>query len=428
MTQPIWSDMQKRAVAQSTARINLAHGPVRSGKTVALEVLRWFEYVNEAPKGDLLMAGKTMKSLERNVLRPLKDWWGGAVDYSLGKKEAQICGRRVELEGANDERAEDKIRGMTLAGALCNEVTLMPQSFFRQTLARMSAPGAKLFGSTNPDSPYHWLKTDFLDREDELDLRQWRFELDDNIFLDDDYVQSLKAEYTGMWYSRFIEGQWVLAAGAVYQNFDAATHVRPLPGDRDPEAYIVDVDYGTSNPTTFSLKGIWHEEAEDGQTRPFAHVLSEHYHDGRADGQKTDAEHAQDLVDWLPERVGDQSIDPTVYLDPSAASFMAELRSRGLDVRPADNDVLDGIRFVSSMLSRRAARDGLPGLTFDPSCTESPKEYSSYVWDEKAQKRGEDKPLKERDHCPDRDRYGLFTHLHDPDTHPAAFGSILSAN
>jgi len=396
-TDPLVSPQQKRAFAQSTARLNIAHGPVRSGKTVALEVLRWFEYVCKAPPGDLLMTGKTLKTLERNVLRPLKDWFGPLVQYSTGKKEAEIAGRRVELEGANDKKAETKIRGMTLAGAMCNEITLMPQSVFKQTLARMSVAGAKLFGSTNPDSPYHWLKSDFLDREPELDLRQWRFRLEDNIFLDDGYIESLKAEYTGMWHKRFIQGLWVLAAGAVYSMFSEEKHVTECPIDPSGvETWRVPVDYGTSNPTTFALHGYWHDGGD-----PHAHCFDEYYHSGREGRQKTDEQYVDALVDFIPERLTD---DVVVVVDPSAASFITACEERGLDVEPAENDVIDGIRFVSSMLA-----DGR--YTIDPSCEHTIREYQSYVWDEKAQKRGEDNPKKEHDHCPDRDRYGLFTTL-----------------
>lgn len=404
-TDPLVSPQQKRAFAQSTARLNIAHGPVRSGKTVALEILRWFEYVCTAPPGDLLMAGKTMKSLERNVLRPLKNWFGPLVSYSLGKKEAEIAGRRVELEGANDERAEDKIRGMTLAGALANEITLMPESFFRQTLARMSVAGAKLFGSTNPDSPYHWLKNDFLDREPELDLRQWWFRIEDNIFLDDAYVESLKAEYTGMWFQRFIQGLWVLAAGAVYSMFIEDEHVTECPIDPDGvEKWRVPVDYGTSNPTTFALHGYWHSytgQPNESAKKPHAHCFDEYYHSGREGRQKTDEQYVDALVDFIPDNLKG---DVVVVVDPSAASFITACEERGLDVEDAENDVLDGIRFVSSMLA-----DGR--YTIDPSCEHTVREYQSYVWDEKAQQRGEDKPKKEHDHCPDRDRYGLFTTL-----------------
>jgi len=171
------------------------------------------------------------------------------------------------------------------------------------------------------------------------------------------------------------------------------------------------VDYGTSNPTTWSLKGIWNEKTERGRRVPFAHTFGEYYHEGREEGQKTDEQYVDDLQEWLPGRVGPYRPEPVIYVDPSAASFIAALRSRGFNVQPADNEVLDGIRFVSSMLSGRAQEDGRPRLTWDPDCKETPKEYTSYVWDERAQERGEDKPLKERDHCPDRDRYGLWSDI-----------------
>jgi len=410
--------MQARVLAESTARLNIAWGPVRSGKTVGLELYRWLEYVQQAPDGDLLMAAKTLKTLERNVLRPMQDTFGGSVvKYSLGKKQARIGGRRVELEGGNDAQAENKIRGMTLAGACINEITLVPESFFKQILARMSVAGAKLFGTTNPDSSYHWLKTDFLDREGELDLRQWKFSLDDNIFLDEDYVSALKAEYTGLWHRRFILGLWVQAAGAVYAHFDDDTHVQELPPEkcRRVRQWIVDVDYGTSNPTTFSLKGVWHEDV-GGERKPFAHTFKEYHHDGRREGQKTDEEYAAAMEVFVPEAAGGQALPEKrgavpIYVDPAAASFIVALQQKGFRVVSADNSVLDGIRFVASMLGGRDDAGEWPRYTIDPSCTETPRSYAAYVWDEKAQDRGEDQPLKQQDHCVDRDRYGLYTHL-----------------
>lgn len=385
-------------VANSTARINVAHGSVRSGKSVGLEFYRWWEYAVRGPEGDLLMAGKTLKTLERNVLRPMKQLWGSRwVDYSLGKKEARIAGRRIELEGGNNERAQDKIQGMTLAGAMINEASLVPESFWNQILGRMSVPGAKLFATTNPDSPYHWLKQNYLDRSDELDLKEWHFTLDDNTFLDPAYVGSLKAEYTGLWYKRYILGLWVLAAGAIYDMFHEERHVRDCPVDVGRiERWVVPVDYGTSNPTTFALHGYWRGD------EPSAHCFSEYYHSGREGRQKTDAQYVNDLVDFIPDR-----LTPTIIIDPSAASFIEACKQRGLKAQPADNAVVDGIRFVASMLA--AGR-----YTIDPSCTHTIREYQSYVWDEKAQQRGEDKPLKKHDHTCDRDRYGLYTTLGVP--------------
>src|SRR5690606_4293976 len=137
-------------------------------------------------------------------------------------------------------------RGMTLAGAYGDEVTLWPESFFTMLLSRLSVPGAQFFGTTNPDSPGHWLKKRYLDRADELSLRRFRFTLADNPALDPAYVEALKREYTGLWYRRYILGEWVAAEGAIYDMFDPDRHVaRELP---EILHWWVGVDYGTTNP------------------------------------------------------------------------------------------------------------------------------------------------------------------------------------
>lgn len=384
----VLSPRQVDAFHQSTARLNIAHGPVRSGKSVALEVWRWAQYVRTAPPGDLLMAARTLKALERNVLRPLQDVFGSKhVQYSLGNKRALLFRREVELEGANDERAEAKIRGMTLAGALTNEVTLLPESFFRQVLARMSAPGAQLFGTTNPDGPFHWLKRDFLDREPNLNLRQWVFRLDDNTFLDPAYVEALKAEYTGLWYRRFILGQWCAAEGAIYDMFDESRHVvDSLPTIRRTWCAI---DYGTSGTTSMLLIG----EGED----RCLYVMDESTWNAREKGrQRTDKEHAEEF-----ERFTERHRIERTFIDPSAASFilqLSKLRVKGLV--PADNRVLDGIRNVASLLS--ADR-----LKFHRRCKNTLREMRAYAWDPKAQVQGEDRPIKADDHHVDSLRYGI---------------------
>ncbi|MGB1302456.1 MAG: hypothetical protein ACPG5O_14710, partial [Pseudoalteromonas tetraodonis] len=209
---------QRQTFRQSQGFFNIAHGSVRSGKTFVLEMRRWVDHVRRTPQGDLLMAGRTLKALERNVLRPLQDWLGpDRFSYSLGNKTATLLGRRIELEGANDVQAEAKIRGMTLAGALLNEVTLYPEGFVREVINRSSGDGAAIFATTNPDSPYHYLKSDFIDREAELaaqgfDLRVWHYTLDDNPALSPAYVAAIKASHTGLWHKRFVLGLWVQAA------------------------------------------------------------------------------------------------------------------------------------------------------------------------------------------------------------------------
>jgi len=386
MTLALPTGKQRRSILEANGRLNIWHGSVRSGKTVA-SVIRWLDFVAHGPPGELLMVGKTERTLKRNILDPIAELLDGDEFRLLsGKGEAYIFGRRVYLAGANDERAEGKIRGLTLVGAYGDEITLWPESFFTMLLSRLSLPGAKFFGTTNPDSPFHWLKRDYLDRAHELDLRHWSFSLDDNPNLDPAYVESLKREYTGLWYKRFILGQWVLAEGVVYDMFDPDKHVvKALP---PIQHYYVGIDYGTTNPTVFLLVGV----GQDG----VLYVCREWRWDSEAKGRRlTDAQLSAELQRWLgtvrPQRI---------WIDPSAASFIAQLRHDGIRTWPADNAVIDGIQDVSTLL-------GAGRLKIHESCTGLIEEMGTYVWDEKAQARGEDKPLKQNDHGCDALRYAV---------------------
>lgn len=383
-------------IARSTARINLAEGSVRSSKTVST-LMRWTEYAFCGPQGDLLMVGKTERTLKRNILDPLGEFLGPDLfQYTHGTGEATIFGRRVYLAGAADERAEGKIRGSTLAGAYGDEVTLWPESFFAMLLSRLSVSGAKFFGSTNPDGPFHWLKTGYLDRADLVRagiLRRWTFTLDDNPHLDPAFVAALKQEYVGLWYKRFILGLWVMAEGAIYDMFEESRHVRPSAGIAGQ--LIAAVDYGTTNPFT---AGLYLVPADRRAKR--AHLVRELWWDSAAQGrQKTDQQYVADVKQWL-----DNDRPAVIYVDPSAASFIVAARQAGLPVKAANNDVLEGIRFVSSLL-------GAGDFTVDPSCEHTVREFQSYAWDPKAAKRGEDAPLKAHDHAMDRNRYALYTHF-----------------
>lgn len=396
----VFSEKAAASIRDSTARLNLWHGSVRSGKTIS-SIVRWLLYIRSAPEGHLVMIGKTERTLKRNVLDEIERIVGSrAYRYVGGAGEVFIHGRKVLLIGANDVRAEGKVRGLTVAGAYVDEVTLIPEGVFRQLLARMSVRGAKLFGTTNPDGPYHYLKTDFIDRAD-LDLRVWHFELDDNPALDPEYVRALKLEYGegSLWFKRFIEGLWVAAEGAVYDFFNESEHTIDTLPDRTPDQLDLSIDYGTSNATSVGAYLSWNG-VKEGDLRAVRH--SGWYYDGRATGrQKTDSEYATEIIDWtqtLPMPVRN------VYLDPSAASFKTELRKRGLNVRAAKNDVIDGIRVQARML-----RSGEYRLRRDTSNAQCIRDYGAYLWDTNAQARGEDKPLKQHDHTKDDERYYLFT-------------------
>lgn len=381
---------QRRSILEADARLNIWHGSVRSGKTVG-SIIRWLDFIENGPPGELLMVGKTERTLKRNILDPIAEMLDEDEFRLLsGKGEAMILGRRVYLAGANDERSEGKIRGLTLVGAYGDELTLWPESFFTMLLSRLSVSGARFFGTTNPDSPFHWLKKNYLDRAEELNLRHWSFGLDDNPNLDPAYVESLKREYTGLWYKRFILGQWVLAEGVVWDMFDPERHIVDVvpPISR----YWVAIDYGNQNATVFLLFGL----AEDGTL----HVIDEWYHSGREGRQKAPSEYSREFRRWIARH---NVVAERVFVDPAAQGFISQLYHDGVrKVTFADNAVNEGIGFVASMFTHDL-------LKIHRRCKHTIEGVASYMWDEAASKRGEEKPFKRDDDCSDCLRYGVYS-------------------
>lgn len=378
-------------------RINLLSGSVRSGKTWISLVL-WAFWVATMPKEkNYLMTAKSLTTLKRNVLDLLTELVGEKnFTFSIAQKQALLFGRKIYLEGANDARAESKIRGMTLQGAYCDELTLYGEDFFTMMLSRLSEPNAKLFATTNPDTPMHWLNKKYIERGHELNMLLMTFLIDDNTFLDPNYVEELKKEYVGVFYDRFIRGLWVVAEGLVYPRFSKADNVT----EDIPESgtYYISIDYGTLNP--FSA-GLWC--VSDGK----AVRIKEYYHSGRdTKRQLTDEEyHAalEKLIQYTDSEgiLQEYEID-RVVIDPSAASFIACMRRHGkFRVKHAVNTVIDGIRNVTSMLNSQR-------LFIHSSCKDSIKEFGLYSWDDKAQ---EDKVIKENDHAMDDIRYFVNTIL-----------------
>lgn len=169
------------------------------------------------------MVGKTKDTLFRNVLSDMFEIVGeGNYSYNISQGIIKMYGRTIFVVGANDEKAETRIRGMTLAGAYCDEVTLYPQSFFVQLLARCSVRGARIYVNCNPDSPYHWFAKDYLQDETLREkgiVKSWHFTMDDNLSLDPEYKESLKALYKGLFYKRNILGLWVNNIAPYIRNY-----------------------------------------------------------------------------------------------------------------------------------------------------------------------------------------------------------------
>lgn len=396
-----WKPFSAKALdflAHSDARLNITYGSVRASKTVNCTV-RWLEYLVTGPEGDLAMFGKTTATLQRNVLNDLFDIVGPRNYKWLNRMqgELKVFGRRIYCFGANNEDAESKIRGATFAGALCDEVNLYPQSVFNQLMARMSVSGAECFCNCNPDSPYHWFNTDYICNAEITDKKIWKFTMEDNLSLDPDYVRSLKQMYKGVWYERMILGNWVAAEGRVYDMYEPDKHkidtqeaIKRSGVNPFAIRWIVGCDYGTSTVMSWGL----YAKLPSGTV----YKVREFYWDApKEQKQKTDSEFANEFTKWL-----DGIVPKAVYCDPSAASWKLELMRRGYVVLNADNDVINGIRHVGSMLS-------LNQYFIDKSCTNTDLEYVSYAWDAKAQLKGEDKPVKAHDHACDTDRYALYT-------------------
>lgn len=386
------SPKQIDSIMEARAFQNIWEGSVRSGKTIA-SLLRWLDFVANRPEGgELVMVGRTRDSLARNVFGPLTDptIFGSLaqdIRYTNGAPTANVLGRTVHALGANDAQAEPKVRGLTCAGAYCDEITTLPRTFYDQLNARCSVEGSKIFGTTNPDNPNHWARKEYLLRPRETRLRSWHFVMDDNPGLSEAYKARTKASYSGLFYKRNVLGLWVMAEGAIYEAYDEATHVvDELPPMR---RYWLGMDYGTVNATSVVLLG----EGIDGRM----YACAEWRHDSRkAQRQMTDAQYSAAIRAWLAEL----GITPEwSFVDPSAASFITQAYEDGFpNLAKATNDVVDGIRSVANLLAA-----GL--LRIHRSCTGLLDELPGYVWDEKAAERGEDKPMKVNDHSVDALRY-----------------------
>lgn len=381
-------DLIKQLKTDSLKRINLLEGAVRSGKTWVSLILFSLWVALQPKSATFLMVGKTLTSLKRNCLDELQKLVGiKNFDYNLSRKEGELFGRKVYLEGTNDTRAEGKIRGMTLTGAYCDEVTLFSEDFFAMLLSRLSMPGAKLIATTNPDSPQHWFMVKYLKRAEELDINIMRFTIDDNPFLDEAYVTALKKEYTGVFYKRFILGQWVVADGACYPQFadkpeDYLTDELPP----DARSISIGVDWGGHRSLTAFVATVIHGNYD-------ALTVIKDYHiegkKGEIDGDRVNTEFIR-FIKTLKEEYPNIPIR-YVFADSAEQYLISGLRKaiKGLGIQIGDskkNPIVQRIICANSLLNTgrlkvmRECKYVIDGLR-------------SAVWDAKAAANGEDKRL-----------------------------------
>ena len=228
------------------------------------------------------------------------------------------------------------------------------------------------------------------------------FTMEDNLSLSEKIKARYRSMYAGVFFQRYILGLWRAAEGLIYTMCTGRNYYTdaecPIALKSIAQKYIT-VDYGTTNPCVFLE--VW----DDGET---IWIDREYRWDSRseearrsANPQKTDAQYADDMAEFMGAEPEDQCM---IIVDPSAASFILELGNRGFYVKEADNEVLDGIRKVSTLLAMKC-------LKINRKCKGLRAEMQSYVWDEKAAQRGEEKPVKQLDHGVDALRYFVNTVL-----------------
>ena len=373
----------------------VADGAIRSGKTLCMSLSFVLWAMSTFNQQNLGMAGKTIGSFRRNVLFWLK--------LMLKSRKYHVIDHRTDnmievskngvtnyfyIFGGKDERSQDLIQGITLAGMFFDEVALMPESFVNQATGRCSVDGSKYWFNCNPDNPRHWFKLNWIDKAKEKNLVYLHFTMDDNLSLSPKIKQRYRSMYVGVFFKRFIEGIWCVADGLVYSMFDEDKHVIHGECPYSP-MHHVSIDYGTVNPFSAGMWGF------DGKRAIREREL---YYNGREKGVRLDDE---TYYQKLKELIGDTPIE-YIIIDPSAASFIEVIKKHGeYMVKGAKNDVLDGIRVTTTFLNTGR-------LFVHESCTNTIEEFGLYSWDEES---GDDKVIKENDHAMDDTRYYCNTFM-----------------
>lgn len=381
----------------------IADGAIRSGKTVSMAFSFVMWAMTTYDRQNFAICGHTVGSVERNVCATLKRQLRARGYFVQTRRTENLIivskgdkANMFYLFGGKDERSQDLIQGITLAGAFFDEVALMPESFVNQATARCSVDGSKYWFNCNPAGPMHWFYTGWIKRCKKRKLLYLHFMMNDNLTLSKAIRERFEAMYTGVFYKRYILGMWVAAEGLIFDMFERARHVLRVCPETEGY-YYVSSDYGIQNATVFLL---WRRiKGTDKWV-----CLKEWRYSGREEKkQKTVSALADGLESILPRDDKGRIIKPEcIIIDPSAAALIVEVRKRGYTVRKGKNEVVDGIADVSTMLDQDR-------LLFMNTCEGTIKEFGLYAWDAKKADKGEDAPIKENDHGMDAVRYFVRT-------------------
>lgn len=403
----------------------IADGAIRSGKTVSMSLSYVMWAMSSFNGQDFIMAGKTISSFQRNVLTTLRSMLSSRgykhVYHISGETPNMLEVTRgnvtnyFHIFGGKDEGSQELVQGLTAAGVFLDEVALMPESFVNQATGRCSVKGSKFWFNCNPSGPMHWFKIGWINKSigylgikkaEELiaadkevkNILYLHFTMDDNLSLDEEIKKRYRSMYAGVFFLRYIKGLWAVAEGLIYTMFTKSANIyndetRPK-GLEYLSTRTIALDYGTTNPCVFL------DIYDDGDT---IWVDQEYRWDSRVEkeGQKTDSQYGDDMVVFMGDN---PDLQCDIVADPSAASFIVELKGRGYIVKPGDNEVEDGIRVVAALFQSGK-------IKVHERCAGLITELRSYVWDDKAAQHGDEKPVKQLDHGPDALRYYCMTKL-----------------
>ena len=400
MHQPL-SKKQLEFCVKSTKHWNLAHGSVRTGKTVGT-LFRFMQACSECPDSQIFMVGHSSETIYQNAVRlilesPQLDIYRPFCTWYAGKRQLKYMDKTISCLGAKDEGAIGQFQGKTMSLVYCDEMTLYPDSIIDMIDTRLSNPWSMGFASMNPSYPDHKLKK-WIDMADAGDPNYYaqHYTLDDNPFLDEAYKERIRKSLSGLFYKRNYLGLWCLAEGAIFEFFDRSIHVLSRP-PRAADYFIASIDYGVSNAFCCLLIGV--STGQYTQSGKCLWVEKEYYWDCKKTGrQKINSEFARDVEAFL-EPYGPRCI----YIDPSALAMKIELQRKGFHMISADNDVYNGIQQTCREMSEG-------NLFILKDCENLIREIEGYVWDSKKSEKGIDEPVKKADHSVDALRYAIHTH------------------
>lgn len=359
----------------------VADGAIRSGKTIAM-LCGFFLWSIATFSGEtFILAGKTIGALKKNVIAPalqILRAWGLPYKYVSSGDAArlEVGGNVYYLYDAHNERSQDRLQGLTAAGALADEVALFPTSFIEQMIGRCSVEGARLWLNCNPESPAHYVKTELIDKAKEKRIYHLHFLMEDNYSLSQRTKDSYMRMFSGVFYQRFIRGEWALTDGLVYPQFAnqpsdyITTDIPPI------HHATIGVDFGGSGSAhTFTLTGF-----TPGYRQVI--VLDEFYHNNKTDGVFSPADLEREFISFVRRAISRFKVYEA-RCDSAEQTMIQGLRIAcakagvGIEVRNAiKGKINERIAFYNSMIAQRR-------LLLHASCAQTIKALREAVYDSK---------------------------------------------